>query len=158
MDDHGEVRNHRFERPRGKEARFADRIHTVPPALPRYYRMPYPCPVRRVLLAVVPIAGFQHHHGMHHSVLRRLRKGRRLRLVREPDNPHDAWAIALHTRRGEHLGYIPRTSNRPIARMIDQGMQIVAMILKVETDAEPWNRVSILIGLEIPEQMLLSEN
>ena len=43
-----------------------------------------------------------------------LAPGDRLRLVRQPSNPHDAAAIEVFTAGGKKLGYVPRADN-PLA-------------------------------------------
>ena len=50
-----------------------------------------------------------------------LHPGKPLRLVREPDNDCDRWAIAVYTTDDRKLGYITRFKNEPIARMMDEG-------------------------------------
>lgn len=56
-----------------------------------------------------------------------LSPGTPLQMRREPDNRYDCYAVAVD--HGPHkLGYIPRTENHVIARLMDAG---VAMQLKV---------------------------
>lgn len=65
-------------------------------------------------------------------ILSRARQGQAVRLVREYDNPHskDGTTIAVQLMSGEQIGYIPSGDVR-LARHIDQGGGIEAMILKV---------------------------
>ena len=55
---------------------------------------------------VVRLAGVTH-DGRQERV-RRLRPGDAVQLVREPHNPHDARAVAVHDEDGNSLGYVPR--------------------------------------------------
>lgn len=48
-----------------------------------------------------------------------LQPGHPVRLVREPNNPHDANAVAVYVD-GAHVGYIPKKSNVALAAFIDQ--------------------------------------
>jgi hypothetical protein len=60
------------------------------------------------------------------SMLSSIRPGMGLALVREPHNPHDANAVAVHTEEGAKLGYIPRRANTPIAQLLDAGQVVRA--------------------------------
>lgn len=96
---------------------------------------------RRRLLGRFVVAGFQYHDGL--AVVRRLRPGQKLQLVPEPANRHDPYAVAIITRRGHMLGYVPRTENRAIHRLLSQGEQIVCRITAVRPDAAPWQMVEV---------------
>jgi len=61
-----------------------------------------------------------------------LRPGERLALQREPDNPHDARAIAVLDGEGHKLGYIPSGDNRELARTMDEESPAAVVLLKVE--------------------------
>jgi len=47
-------------------------------------------------------------------------KSVRVRLVREPSNQHDPNAIAVHTDKHGHVGYIPRTNTADLGPAFDQ--------------------------------------
>ena len=51
----------------------------------------------------------------------RLSENQELRLVREPNNPHDRFAVAVYTTSGEHVGYIPAANNGSLAYKLDRG-------------------------------------
>lgn len=68
--------------------------------------------------------------------LHRLKVGDALLPVREPDNPHDERAVALHWH-GHHLGYLPREHNRVVATLMDQGVPLTATLVELR-DAEHW--------------------
>jgi hypothetical protein len=72
-----------------------------------------------------PLAGFRHYDGG--EVLRSLKPGDRLELVREPDNPYDANAVRVEWR-GVKLGYVPRRDNAAVARQMDRGAAIEARL------------------------------
>ncbi len=73
-----------------------------------------------------------------------LNEGDLVALVREPDNPHDEYAIrietadstligyypseAFQTIKDKELGYIPRINNKIIARLMDAGKIIYGVI------------------------------
>jgi hypothetical protein len=72
-----------------------------------------------------PLAGFRHYAGG--EVLRELKPGDRLELVREPDNPYDANAVRVEWR-GVKLGYVPRRDNAAVARQMDHGAALEARL------------------------------
>jgi hypothetical protein len=71
-----------------------------------------------------------------------LRVGDRLELVAEPDNPHDARAIAVLWR-GRKLGYLPRAENRTAGLALAQGSRIEARIAHLRQHPNPRQRVGI---------------
>ena len=74
-----------------------------------------------------------------------LQEGDRVRLVREPDNPYDEYAIridAIPPESGDasrvalaqncKLGYIPRSSNKVFARLLDAGKDLYGVVRHME--------------------------
>jgi beta-galactosidase/beta-glucuronidase len=97
------------------------------------------CPARRrVVLQESPLAGYQYHRAA--SIWPFLSVGEQLRLKREPANPHDRHAVAVWFK-NEHLGYIPRRENRTLARLLDQGEQMEATIVRLLDDKNPWRKI-----------------
>ncbi len=88
------------------------------------------------------IAGFQYHDGP--EVVEELEAGTELVLIHEKDNPHDPRAVAFHMG-SSHLGYIPRQRNRTIAALLDQGAPLRARITQVDSDADPWHAVEVVV-------------
>jgi hypothetical protein len=93
------------------------------------------------------IAGFAHHHGP--RLWNALREGDPLTLAREPDNPHDARAVAVHWREAR-IGYLPRLANRAAARLLDEGAALEARIARLYPDAqyEPLRLEVMMHGLD----------
>lgn len=110
-------------------------------ALPFTARPAQPAPV---VLQHSPLAGFQFHHG--EAVWTSLSLGDPLVLVREPDNPHDDRAVAVHWR-GRKLGYVPRTDNCTIAQLLDCRRPVSARILRLKETNNPWRRITLEISL-----------
>ncbi|MFJ5553147.1 HIRAN domain-containing protein [Streptomyces sp. NPDC093225] len=60
-----------------------------------------------------------------------LSPGRPLRLVREPDNPHDPFAVAVHPNYGkEPIGYVNRQKARYWSKLIAAGTRLTAVSLR----------------------------
>lgn len=71
--------------------------------------------------------------GYHESALKRgdFRPGSEVRLVREPDNPHDPNAIAIYAAGARDLsGYVPRGYAKRLAKLIDGGADLVALSVR----------------------------
>lgn len=90
------------------------------------------------------IRGFGYHAGP--QVLGRMRPGDALDLVREPENPHDADAIAVYWS-GHPLGYLPREENRTLARLLDGGAELRAQVVSTCPGAEPWEQCAVRVVL-----------
>ena len=76
--------------------------------------------------------------------LGKLKPGMKLKMVPEPDNPYDPYAIELRFKKAK-LGYVPRTENGQIALLAFYGHKGVfeARVLQVDPEAEPWNQVRV---------------
>jgi len=99
----------------------------------------------RVLVQSSPLAGFHHHAGV--QVWRELRVGDVLELAREPDNPHDPNAVAVHWR-GHKLGYVPRRENAALAWGLDRGTPLRARISALAEHPNPARRVRFDVYVE----------
>lgn len=88
------------------------------------------------------IAGMRYWDGA--TVLGKLKPGKRLRLVAEPQNPYDHDAVALY-RKDVKLGYVPKARNSLIAQMIRFGHEDVfeCRVIAVDGGAEAWNQVRV---------------
>ena len=81
----------------------------------------------------VPVVGLDHHWDAAVSLAgKRPRddawreKNLKIRLVREPENPHDANAIAVVSDTAGHIGYVPRSTAEELAPGLDGALRQVA--------------------------------
>lgn len=74
----------------------------------------------------------------------KLKPGKELELIAEPDNPHDPDAVAIY-RKGVHLGYVPGDGNATIAQLLRFGHANVleCRIMQVDKKADPWKQVRV---------------
>lgn len=88
------------------------------------------------------IAGFQHHDGA--LALGKLKPGKKLELVPEPDNPYDPDAVALY-RKETMLGYVPKGKNALIAQLarFGHGDVFECRVMQVDPQADPWEQVRV---------------
>jgi hypothetical protein len=92
------------------------------------------------------IAGTGHHCG--EDTGHRLARTPILALVREPNNEHDADAIAIHLD-GRKVGYVPRRHNTVLARLLDAGKCLRARVEQVmDPEAGPWLDVQVVVEME----------
>lgn len=103
-------------------------------------------PRKLLILQRSPIAGFQYHDG--ESVWHRLSPGDPLHLTREPDNPRDQRAVAVHWHDAK-LGYIPRTDNCAVSQLLDRGQPVRARIRSLNKSNDPWQRITLELFVPI---------
>ena len=98
------------------------------------------------LVVAFHVAGFQYWDGA--LVLGDLEVGDELELVPEPDNPHDASAVAL-SYNGSKLGYVPRDDNELISLLCFYGHEDIleVRVQQVDPEADPWKQVRVGIYL-----------
>ncbi len=108
---------------------------TGPQDVPRY-------DTREVLLLQANVAGFRYYSGK--RVLPEINAGDPVTLKREPRNPYDRLAIALSWGE-EKIGYIPRSENRVIAALLDQGATLKARVGKKRACGNPREMIEIQV-------------
>jgi HIRAN domain len=108
--------------------------HVVDPATGRYVGRDDPFLAERGL-RVVHVAGAAQHHA-EALASGESAPGSELRLRRDPDNPHDPHAIAVETRGGLQLGFVPRAVAEELAPQLDRGKMWSAVVLR-ERRASP---------------------
>ncbi len=101
-----------------------------------------------LMLNIFHVAGFQFYKGA--DLLHKMQPGQSLQLVREADNPHDTYAVKIIFE-NTHIGYVPRSDNRPISRMLNGNIPLSCRIKNVSADEEPWKalQVEIFLGLSV---------
>ena len=62
------------------------------------------------------------------------------------ENIEDDYAVELHFK-DTMIGHIPRSDNKHIFRLIDQGKDLVCTIRKIEPDAETWQMCKVKVEL-----------
>jgi hypothetical protein len=95
-----------------------------------------------VYLDSLYIAGFQYYKGAEAEMY--FKEDDLLVLQRQPKNPHDYFAVEVYHGNNK-LGYLPRTGNKVIARMMDQGVSLHAKIRSIDPDAHPYRKVKVRV-------------
>lgn len=99
-------------------------------------------PARRLLVLHTPINGLAYYAA--ERLQHRLAEGDALRLVREPDNPYDPRAVAVHWQ-GHKLGFIPRISNLALAQLLDRGERLEARLAALAPRLLPYRGIEVAV-------------
>ena len=76
------------------------------------------------------------------SLAGRLKPGDRLYLLREPNNKYDSNAILVLNQKEQKLGYIPKSNNPMLAKMMDEGVQLYADVDAIEQN-DSWFKITV---------------
>lgn len=76
--------------------------------------------------------------------------GRPLELRRDPDNPHDPNAIAVHAGDGEQAGWVPRELAEELAPKLDAGETWSAIVLREQrrSPRDPRHGLTMLLAAD----------
>lgn len=111
---------------------------------------------RKIYLLQSFVAGFRFHKGM--ELLPVMQENDLLELRREPNNEHDAFAIALYWQQ-EMIGYLPAADNEPIARLLDAAaLPLLGIITHLNRDTKPWENLAVAVYFLQPEKLQLPEH
>lgn len=105
----------------------------------------YAAPEIELLVQTSPLAGFQYHAGR--ALWPLMQVGDSLTLAREPWNPYDAKAIRVEWR-GVSIGYVPKSENRDLARLLDAGAKLTGRIAHLQRSRNPWQRLLFDVYLD----------
>lgn len=75
-----------------------------------------------------------------------LKAGDKFLLIREPENKHDQFAVAIYTASKNKLGYLPRSKNETIARLMDAG-KIIFGSLHSKSWKDDWLELKVHVFL-----------
>lgn len=98
---------------------------------------------REILLLECRVAGTSYRPNIA-AVEPELNLGAKFRLEREPDNEFDEWAIKIYDARNVHIGYVPKTKNEVLARLLDAGKTLSARLI-----AKDWQDSWLKLDIEI---------
>ena len=99
------------------------------------------------LLNVFSVAGYAYYDG--EEVEGSLKPGELLVLRAEPENPYDSFAVEILRKDGAKLGYVPRSDNKAIHRLLRQRAKVVGKIEKVRTKEPSWRRVKVSVWVVV---------
>jgi hypothetical protein len=87
--------------------------------------------------------------------VRRMRVGETVRLVREPDNPHDENAIAVITTGGVRLGLLPVSVAADVAIELDEGATADAHVYELLLSRPEFQFANIVLHVKISGSKLI---
>ena len=101
-------------------------------------------PEQHYLLNKFSVAGFFFYEGP--TLLKKMKPGDTLTMKPEPENIEDEYAVELHFK-GTMIGHIPRSDNKHIFRLIEQGKDLVCTIREIDPDAETWQMCKVKVEM-----------
>jgi hypothetical protein len=101
-------------------------------------------PLQHYLLNKFSVAGFYYYKGP--EIVDTMKLGEILDMKPDPDNIHDKYAVELHYK-DTIIGYIPRSDNRHISRLLQQGLNMVCTIREVNPDEDTWHMCKVKVEL-----------
>jgi len=87
-------------------------------------------------LTTIKVAGLQYGECLDEE----FKEKESLKLIREPKNPYDKYAVAIY-KQNKKVGYIPKTNSRIVASMLDSGENIKVVVRYYKPQEEPWERL-----------------
>lgn len=93
------------------------------------------------------VAGFQYYDGMNPKVFGQIQVGTEIILEREHGNPNDPLAIKILTKNNNLLGYVPKSKNKTLARLIDQNFTLCALASQADEYRIPSERLKIMVWM-----------
>lgn len=120
--------------------------HVVDPPSGRYLARDAP-ELAAAGLRITGVAGAARHHA-HALESDAVAPGRPLVLRRDPDNPHDPNAIAVHALSGEQVGWVPRAIAADLAVDLDAGRPWSAVVLREQRPSprDPRSGLTMLLA------------
>ena len=80
--------------------------------------------------------------------VRRLEEEELVLLVREPENPADANAVAVFSKSHRHLGYLPARTAEKVAEFMDSGGRVMASVSALTGGGDRPPGANLLLGFD----------
>jgi hypothetical protein len=100
--------------------------------------------IKKTLISTFAVAGFQYDNGP--KFIGSLRQGETLRLAAEPKNRHDEFAVQIFYR-DKKIGYVPRSDNRHISRLLQENVQLACTVAEGHPDLPAWEMLKVEVFL-----------
>ncbi len=90
------------------------------------------------------VAGLKYHSAQ--NLVWDLIPGEPVKLVFEPNNPHDSQAVAIYIR-GRKTGYVPAARSRQITALIERNPIMTARIWDVHPKRPAWKQIKVRLEM-----------
>jgi len=101
-------------------------------------------PQQCYLLNKFSVAGFFFYEGP--TLLKKMKPGDTLTMKPNAENMEDEYAVQLHFE-DTMIGHIPRSDNKHIFRLIEQGKDLVCTIRQINPDEETWQMCKVKVEM-----------
>ena len=107
---------------------------------------------RDVFLMNTRVNGTSHIENIH-KIAASIDQGDEVRLILEPDNPYDPYAILVKTTKGSKLGYIPQKKNEVLYHLLNAGKRVYGVVSGGEVgdfvdEDNPWVPIFIEVFMK----------
>lgn len=102
---------------------------------------------KKILLTKFYLAGYQYHKAG--DVINQLKKGEKLHLEPEPENPFDRKALAIYFDENVKLGYVPQFYNGIPYRLVRQNVKLKLYVDKVNKNLPDYKKIKVSMYMEI---------
>lgn len=101
--------------------------------------------LKRMCFERFAIAGFSYYEGC--IAFKELRIGKKLKLKVEPNNNFDKNAVAIFYK-DYKLGYVPRGTNRAIAKLLQCGIDVFEVrVQRIDASEHTENQIGVIVFL-----------
>ncbi|MDP6569827.1 MAG: HIRAN domain-containing protein, partial [Candidatus Marinimicrobia bacterium] len=80
------------------------------------------------------------------SLIAEMKKGDSLKLINDYENEHDYYAVRIKYK-NKMVGYVPRSDNRHLYRMLKQELNLHCEILEVHPHEDAWHMCKVKVEL-----------
>ena len=101
-------------------------------------------PKQHFLLNKFSVAGFTFYKGT--DFINTMKAGETISMKPKPTNPHDKYAVELYYKE-QMIGHIPRSDNRHIFRLLEQGLDLICTIWQVNPEEDTWQMCKVKVEL-----------
>ncbi|MFV0554994.1 MAG: HIRAN domain-containing protein [Mangrovibacterium sp.] len=93
------------------------------------------------------LAGFTYYVGP--MLFRKMKVGKKLLLMAEPENPYDPQAVAIYFK-DEKIGFVPKGANYSISKLLKCGYDDIfeARIQSIDPAASPEHQIGVAVYLK----------
>jgi hypothetical protein len=106
---------------------------------------------KKIILLKTHIAGAYFYDAINSG--KKMKRGDKLVLKREPRNPYDINAIEIYWKNIK-AGYVPKRHNTVLAPMMDQGVELSARIRDMENEEPDWQTVYFEASMRVGENQM----
>ncbi|MHB2149850.1 HIRAN domain-containing protein [Calditrichota bacterium LG25] len=99
---------------------------------------------KEIFINQFSVAGFRFYEG--EALLPQMKTGQVLQLQLDPENEYDKYAVKIFYK-GRHIGFVPRSDNKHICRLLRQKVKLICRIAEIRLDEVPWQQLAVKVWI-----------